>query len=380
MSFLFVTGMPRSGTTLLDKCLSMCAGVDVLSQPLPLLYVELKRQFRESCERPEASPVSDAFPINDMFGDHFYSPAALVDFLGAYLLNPQMGRRVLEKMLDFDGQYTKPDGPLDAYCVRLPCQLEEFVHDYIAQVSECGDAAVLGAKETWCEEFIPYYLKRGVRVILIVRDPRDVVTSLNFGFASRHSGLPKPDLFTIRQWRKSVAFAIQFVANERLRVLRFEDLVSNPSAEIERLLEWLGVPQPLPFDPDGGLRDRRGQEWISNSSIEPNTRIDTQAIGRHRQLLSTRRREFIEALCLPEMLALGYEPEVNPSQVYRIMADYGGEPVSARLELRDYRWSELRHSEERHRWELIRECRFEPAALIFEGAARHLSAAVGASG
>jgi Sulfotransferase family len=45
---LFVTGMQRSGTTLLEKLLHAHPELSVLSQPFPLLFVEVKRAFLES--------------------------------------------------------------------------------------------------------------------------------------------------------------------------------------------------------------------------------------------------------------------------------------------------------------------------------------------
>ena len=42
---LFVTGMERSGTTLLDRLLASQRHLSMLSQPFPLLFVETKRAF-----------------------------------------------------------------------------------------------------------------------------------------------------------------------------------------------------------------------------------------------------------------------------------------------------------------------------------------------
>ena len=47
-SFLFVTGMLRSGTTLLDKLLSIHPQALVHSQPLTPLYVKVKRAFLQT--------------------------------------------------------------------------------------------------------------------------------------------------------------------------------------------------------------------------------------------------------------------------------------------------------------------------------------------
>lgn len=62
----------------------------------------------------------------------------------------------------------------------------------------------VGTKESFCEEFVPFFLGKQNKVIVIIRDPRAVVTSLNFGQATKYTGKARPVLYIIRQWRKSV--------------------------------------------------------------------------------------------------------------------------------------------------------------------------------
>ena len=86
-SSVFVTGMARSGTTLLDKLLSLHPNAFVASQPLPLLYVWVKRAFWESSPS-NSSPetITIQYPLNDMFGEHYYPLEELLSFLRSYTL------------------------------------------------------------------------------------------------------------------------------------------------------------------------------------------------------------------------------------------------------------------------------------------------------
>ena len=59
---------------------------------------------------------------------------------------------------------------------------------------------MIGSKEIFCEEYIPYFLSNGVKVILLIRDPRDIITSLNFGKGADFTGEIRPTLFNIRNW------------------------------------------------------------------------------------------------------------------------------------------------------------------------------------
>ena len=45
---VFITGMARSGTTLLEKMLANHPQLSMISQPFPRLFVHAKRQFVES--------------------------------------------------------------------------------------------------------------------------------------------------------------------------------------------------------------------------------------------------------------------------------------------------------------------------------------------
>ena len=65
--------------------------------------------------------------------------------------------------------------------------------------------AVIGSKEIAVEEYIPYFIEVGTKVVLVVRDPRAMIASLALGEGERYGGSPRPILFDVRNWRKSVA-------------------------------------------------------------------------------------------------------------------------------------------------------------------------------
>ena len=81
MTNLLVTGMGRSGTTLLDKLLTSHADIDVLSQPFPLVFVDTKKQFLAE------KRVDKYFVLNDDLVNRDYSQ----DEFNAYLTRPSNG-------------------------------------------------------------------------------------------------------------------------------------------------------------------------------------------------------------------------------------------------------------------------------------------------
>jgi hypothetical protein len=96
------------------------------------------------------------------------------------------------------------------------------------------DAAYVGGKETLWEEMLPFLLERGAAGVIILRDPRDVLASLNHGRGAEYGGRLKPTLFNIRNWRKSAAFALHLERHPRFLWLRYEDLVTRPREVLDR--------------------------------------------------------------------------------------------------------------------------------------------------
>ena len=361
MRKLFVTGAPRTGTTLLDKLLSMHPRVTVHSQPLPLLYVRLKACYLEQSGHPLAD---DPYPLSDVFLANYYPPWEFAAFLRSTPIDPALCAEVLEEMVDYQGQYTRlreREVFLKHYSAR---SLHECFSSYCAALS-ARDAEVIGAKESFCEEFIPYFLLHDVDVVQTIRDPRDSIASLSHGDAAAHSGSPRPLLFNVRQWRKSAAFALAHAGHRGFRLLRYEDLVSQPTEHVNQILLDVAV------EPFGGgaleteLRAPEGHVWRSNSSHRPTSRVSRRSVGSHWRLLSGEVRRFIEATCYYEMRALGYEPELRPEDIHGAIAQHTDETPLHRPYLASYRWSAERAREEHRRIDAIQRGVYDPRMFIF---------------
>ena len=123
---------------------------------------------------------------------------------------------------------------LNPIYTATPALNSEFKNDLFSNynqliTSEKKNKKVFGSKEVIFEEFLQYLLRQGVKCILVLRDPRDVLASSYFGKGQEFSGSPRPFFWMVRNWRKSVAFALELAGNENLLVLRYEDLVQNPA-------------------------------------------------------------------------------------------------------------------------------------------------------
>ncbi len=366
---LFVTGAARSGTSLLDKLLSAHPEIEVLSQPLPRLYVAAKRRFLGA----PPGAAEPAFPLNDLFGANFRPPSDFTAWLDAARFEPDWLAGVLRAMAGFAGQYVQAGAAPEALAGDAPAALAPFVARYLEALA--AGAAVLGCKEAYAEEFVPYFLRSGSRVLIVLRDPRDLAASVFAGTGPDHAGAGLPLLFVLRQWRKSVAFALEHAGDPRLRMLRYEDLVADPDAQMAGIATWLG----LAAFPAGlarrRLADRGGGAWASNSSHRPVERVSRASLGTGRALLPGALIRAIETLCAPEMRALGYdsgEPAAAAARDAVLAA--ASEPCPApRAALAGEAWGAAALAPERDRLAALEAGRFVPALHLSEPAFRVLA-------
>jgi len=298
----FITGMARSGTTLLDKLLNSHSSLSVLSQPFPLLYRKVKTDFFKSIDYP-----STYYVLNDLFNEHRYTPAQFQDYLKNYKVSKKAIRDTFLEMQNWSGQYTKVND-IDALLEgvsenELSILIKDLTKSLVGKKNESGH---YGTKETLVEEFIPYYISRGVKIILITRDPRDIITSLNFGQGTEYGGQHRPTLFHIRNWRKSIALANTFLENDLMLFLKYEDLLSDESAVLEKICRFLNVDNFSKDHFDNGIKTSEGKLWEGNSSTGQKHGIDSTNTAKYKKYLSTQHIKYIEQCCFPEMLTLGY--------------------------------------------------------------------------
>ncbi len=319
---LFVTGMQRSGTTLLEKLLGSHPELSVLSQPFPLLFVEAKRAFLREMGEPDAP-----YPLGHLFLETRYGTGDFAAFLERYRTAPEQLLALFTRMEGYSGQYTRfAPAQLDAAFEQLPAEGGFFGTVDSLYRSLAQTARLQGGKETLCEEYLPYFLDRGGHCVVILRDPRDILASLNHGKGQEYGGRLKPTLFNLRHWRKSVAFALHLDGHPGFRWLRYEDLVADPLAELQPVAEAFGL---APFTPDLELRDPSGQAWSGNSSHEAYRGVSPSSVGIHRRLLPPEVSEFAEAACLPELRLLGYSTSLDEAEAPRVLRDFK-EPYETR--------------------------------------------------
>ncbi len=309
-STLFITGAQRSGTTLFEKLIGTQQRISMLSQPFPLLFSEVKGSFLRTGER---------YPLGHLFQETRYSADDFATFLESWRVDRESLRSVFARMETYSGQYTRfTRTKIDDAIARIDgdAGFADVVASLEHSLASKRDALWFGSKETMCEEYVPAFVNRGLRCAIILRDPRDVVASLNHGRGREFGGELKPTLFNIRAWRKSVAIAIAMQDHSRFHWCRYEDVVRNPHEALERFARALNVDID---SEDIGIRDANGGTWRGNSSHREHDGIVLSSIGSWRELLPDSAAMLIEAACLPELQLLGYETTLSFAEARRVL-------------------------------------------------------------
>jgi len=316
MTALFVTGAQRSGTTLLEKLLGAQPRISVLSQPFPLLFTEVKSRFLGGSER---------YPLGHLFLESRYERDAFAEFLGRWSATREELESLFARMRSYSGQNTHftPDQLNEAFS-RIPAGADfaDIVHHLDRSLAADPAASWVGSKETICEEYVQPLLQRGFRCAIILRDPRDIVTSLNHGRGRDFGGELKPTLFNVRNWRKSVAVALAMEGHPRFHWCRYEDLVVSPAERLGGLMNALGLGAVDAPSVTGEIRDEAGQVWRGNSSHREHRGTGTGSVGSYRDLLPQEVAEYIEAASLPELQLLGYETTLTRAAATRVLAAF----------------------------------------------------------
>jgi hypothetical protein len=300
---ILITGCYRSGTTLIEKLIHSHPEVCISSQPFPVLYFYLKELFYERFR------LERLYPLGPIFLEDSYSLTDFYSFLDQY--------KVTRKDIDIfftdlkkyrEGLWTPEI--LNYQSEVLPgsfLNIYKQLNSFIPEIFSKRDVTYTGGKEILCEEYVPYLLSKGVRVLIIIRDPRDVIVSLNFRKKDNLTGKKRPILYSLRLWRKSVAFALECEDNPNFMHLKYENLVQDPIEILNKIAAFLNIELFSPNIFKGGIRDQYGGLWSSNSSFVSCQGISRSSIGRFKDILPDYVISYIETCCLPEMRYLNYD-------------------------------------------------------------------------
>ncbi|WP_088330229.1 sulfotransferase [Lacimicrobium sp. SS2-24] len=258
--FVICSGMMRSGTTLLQKIINTHPQINIQYQSCTSLFLESKKNFLEEINRTSYHKLS-----------HYN-----------------------EK-----GHYTLPE-----FTKWLLINGEPLLNTLRNNLT-VSDHRYVGVKEILIEEFFPWLVNAEVKCILIVRDPRAVLASTAYG-STEHTGKPRPTLFDIRNWRKSVQIGRLLQSNKHFKLVRFEELLKEPEPILRNIFQWLGMDDVDCRKLVGKFESENNKSWMGNSSFSERRGLDIKAIDDFSCRLSSSVLSYIEATCQEEMSWLNY--------------------------------------------------------------------------
>jgi hypothetical protein len=300
MESLFVTGMLRSGTSLIQVLLTNHPQIFVAYQPYFQFYVSVKQQFLEEQGRKTLVPLGDGLDSSDEERKEWsrWLKVRKFDSEETSLLIAQATTGKGGSAHGFTEAATFQPGSF--------VEIQRQLHKHLSMRFLPESSKFVGAKEVLCEEYIPALVEAGGHCLIIIRDPRAVIASACHGRYVQQVGDKYPLLMLIRLWRKSAGYWLAFRNHPLIHSVHYEDIVQNSDSVLRKIEKWLNIeafPEGLIKKP---LYDHTGKIWKGNSSFGDKETIDGSSRDNWRTLLTTEEVRFIEACTKPELDALGY--------------------------------------------------------------------------
>jgi hypothetical protein len=315
---ILVTGCYRSGTTVVEKILNMHTSVTLASQPFPILYFVFKERFNQSLG------IQRRYSLDHLLLEDAYTPDEFIDFLHRDILEPKGIDQFQTRMREYSTGLWTPQilEVLDNLSSGTFFDLYAQLNERLDRLFHKENQAFLGGKEVLVEEYATPLINSGAKIVFVVRDPRAMITSLNFRQRDNLTGDMRPILYSLRVWRKSVALAISAERNGGGCMVRYEDLVCDRQYTLSKLTDFLDIEPYADNAFADGLVDQFGKPWGGNSSFSDRRGISHESLDVYMERLPMSVRHFIESVCAPEMHFLGYAGISSSQERDQALSDY----------------------------------------------------------
>jgi hypothetical protein len=324
-TLLSVCGMFRSGTTLLARMLHTHSKIIIGSDAL----AEFFKAVRNEIYYKNGVKINPAAPFESLFN---YNNSTLIKLVEKSDFNIKASSVSTTELIQKIRAASESYSPLfSEKLAKTPISGNNYLEIFNKLLDVMRDSYykpgidVLGFKTVWAEQLQAAFLNTAPngKVIFIVRDPRAVVAS-NFVTSDHHYPLE----FLIRQWRKSIFYALLLAKinqkyKERCFLIKYEDLIGSPKESVIQMLKFLNLNMEDALLDPSNFKDGKNERWVQNTSYSnPEQKFNKTSIEKWRQTLSSDVIKFIEYCCYPEMVKLGYNitsitgKDVGRSMVY----------------------------------------------------------------
>ncbi len=165
-----------------------------------------------------------------------------------------------------------------------------------------------GTHEQVNTEMLSFYARQGYELIYILRHPLDIIVSLAAKMSSVTPGKQRPELaLNHEQWFDDavttlVRYYEGFLQHQReLKTVHYEQLFSNPLAEIEKLAGLIGMTVS---------QDQAAAIWqsVDGRPVSGDRHFFAPGAGKWQRYLTAKHRDVVMSSSLPQLAhAFGYE-------------------------------------------------------------------------
>ena len=284
LNIVFITGFPRSGTTLVERILGNQSNVYIAHQLFPTLFLNIKKFYLKN------SGISRSYPFLPKPSEE--EQEGFLGFLNNTEFTSDQIKAWMMEGLDYVAMGEKQ---LLSGLPEIEGKLIDIIGKLLLELAS-SENVLLGFKDVMMDEFIPYFKSKGVKVISVIRDPRAMIYSL---INSEEMGDYRPTLFNLQVWKRGLLMA----NSSNSYVIKYEKLIQEFEFEIRRLGEFLDKELDLDVFP---LKKNDQQVWSNNTSFNQSKGLSKASLSSYETGLSKDAIAYIESVCFNEMIDLGY--------------------------------------------------------------------------
>lgn len=323
MKFIFITGLYRSGTTLLQKIINNHDSCTVINHGTITFFTILKQILYEQkrlqfCKEPFCFRFRESkIDLNKIRFSGIHIEKLIDGFTSD-----------IENDLKLGGEKTRPDIKWVQFLedILKPGTASDVLKAICLSTNHAinkPNVTVVGLKELNLEEFAQPIIdglgQENVRFIKIIRDPRAITASRNYGnmLKTKAGGKQHPLWFISKVWRTSIHYTWHNNANypDSATSIFYEELVKEPELTIRKIFKFIDIPFTKDLLNLSSIKNENGKIWVPNSSYQNRkSEFSTSSVKRWQTILSKDEQHLIEALCYAEMVSCGYEMISNSDQ------------------------------------------------------------------
>jgi hypothetical protein len=322
---LFISGTARGGTNLAIMMLSVHPDVSLSQDPFLALYKSFFNAVLSTNGLKEKDLQS---PLYEYY--YFREKIEKMHLLQKSDLNMPFNNSKLEELKTVIADRMKLSSPLlIPHLNQLKGNNYKTLFDYALAIVRKGrnekNLKWVGFNDNWCIEFFAPLARtyKNAKFISIVRDVRGAIASHIKLVDAIHTNplyQYKKDVSMLaltmsfaRCWRKHVAFSYNYqmsrLLKDRILIIKYEDLVSNPQIETEKISDFLDIDYFEDMIDTNNFIAPDGGKWLPNSNQghAPQKGIFTSSIDKWKDTLPNDLLDLIELVVGPDLEMCGYE-------------------------------------------------------------------------